>query len=426
VKCAQKKSTISAIATPSYEKLKEVEMEQRVRWEAMNAQQHSIRSQDRWCPWWPLIPLYPYNQRKTLRQEVLKDTLWTFEQLQGIFYVAVPVRMSVVKLETGGLLIYTPVAPTPECVNLVRELEAKHGEVKYIILPTISGLEHKVFVGPFAQRFPKAQVFVAPHQWSYPVNLPLSWLGFPPGRTHILPEDPQKAPFYDEFDYAQLGPIDLGLRPFAEVAFFHKRSRSLLLTDTIVSIPEKPPEILQFDPYPLLFHAKDDLFDVVEDSEASRRKGWKRISLFAMYFRPSPLEIVPFAQAFRDALRARDRSKKAYFGLFPFKWQNNWRQSFEMLRNGGHPIVAPILQTLILNRAPSETLIWAERVARWEFERIIPCHFDSPIAARSHQFRSAFAFLESGKSAVSAPDFELLQQINATLINIGISSPPKQ
>ncbi|MDY6785102.1 MAG: DUF4336 domain-containing protein [Cyanobacteriota bacterium] len=393
----------------------------------MNPQkQYSIRPRERWCPWWPLIPLYPYDRRRTLRQEVLKDTLWTFDQLQGIFYVIVPIRMSAVRLETGGLLIYAPVAPTRECVNLVRELEARYGEVKYIILPTISGLEHKVFVGPFARRFPNAQVFVAPHQWSYPVDLPLSWLGFPPKRTHILPDEPQKAPFASEFDYARLGPIDLGLKPFAEVALYHKRSRSLLLTDTIVSIPEKPPAILQFDPYPLLFHAKEDAFDVVKDSEATRRKGWKRISLFAMYFRPSPLETIPFRHALRHALRARDRSKKAYFGLFPFHWQPNWMESFEALRDGGRPLVAPVLQTLILNRAPTETLAWVQRVAGWDFERIVPCHFSSPIAARSPQFRDAFAFLDSGKPRDNAPDFQLLKEIDKTLVRTKIVPPPSQ
>ena len=76
--------------------------------------------------------------------------------------------MTVVKLATGGLLVYAPVAPTGECLELVNELIALHGDVKYIILPTISGLEHKVFVGPFARKFPQAQVQVPLlHEFSY-------------------------------------------------------------------------------------------------------------------------------------------------------------------------------------------------------------------------------------------------------------------
>ena len=148
---------------------------------------------------WPLLPIYPYSKRRTLRKEVVKDTIWTFEQVQGIFYVIVPIRMTVVRLDSGGLLVYAPVAPTRECVRLVRELEAKYGEVKYIILPTVSGLEHKVFVGPFARRFRNAQVFVAPSQWSFPVNLPLNWLGLPGKRTQFLPKNSADVPFLDEF-----------------------------------------------------------------------------------------------------------------------------------------------------------------------------------------------------------------------------------
>ncbi|HEY9601676.1 MAG TPA: DUF4336 domain-containing protein, partial [Allocoleopsis sp.] len=169
----------------------------------------SINPADWSWPFWLAVPLYPYSQRRTLRKEVVKDTIWTFDQLQGILYTVVPIRMSVVKLEKGGLLVYAPVAPTNECIRLVRELEAKHGEVKYIILPTASGLEHKVFVGPFARQFPLAQVFVTANQWSYPVNLPLSWLGFPTKRTHVLPEDSGDAPFGEEFAYEVLS-INLG------------------------------------------------------------------------------------------------------------------------------------------------------------------------------------------------------------------------
>jgi hypothetical protein len=391
----------------------------------MTQREQGISSGDFEWPFWPTVPLYPYGVRQTIRQELVKDTVWTFDQLQGIVYVVVPIRMTVVKLEAGGLLIYAPVAPTPECIRLLKELVAVHGDVKYIILPTISGLEHKAFVGPFARRFPNAQVFVAPNQWSFPVNLPLSWLGFPAKRTYILPEDSKLAPFAAEFDYAILGPIELGPGTFEEVVFFHRRSRTLLVTDSVLSIPEEPPAILQLDPYPLLFHAKDDVFDVVEDNQANRRKGWKRISLFAFYFQPSALEVVEMGRSLLDALKAPIRSKKAYFGWFPFKWKQEWQQSFEKLRGNGRLFVAPILQTLILNRAPKETLEWADKVASWDFQRIIPCHFDSPIVASGRQFREAFAFLEKASSETEE-DFKLLREIDEKLTKSGIVPSPKK
>lgn len=138
--------------------------------QGMDEQKYPLEPRNNSRDWawrfWLTVPIYPYGQRRTLRTEIIRDTIWTFDQVQGIFYVVVPIRMTVVKLATGGLLVYAPVAPTRECVRLMQELIAEHGDVKYTILPTVSGIEHKVFVGPFARQFPTAQVFVAPHQWS--------------------------------------------------------------------------------------------------------------------------------------------------------------------------------------------------------------------------------------------------------------------
>jgi Domain of unknown function (DUF4336) len=380
---------------------------------------------------WFTVPIYPFSRRRTICREIIKDTIWTFDQLQGIFYVVVPIRMTVVKLENGGLLIYAPVAPTCECIRLVNELVAQHGDVKYIILPTISGLEHKVFVGPFARRFPHSQVFIAPNQWSFPVNLPVTWLGLPGKRTHILPEDSSQTPFGSDFDYAILGPIDLKAGLFEEVAFFHRPSGTLLLTDSIVSIPQDPPAIIQLEPYPLLFHAKDSAEEIVEDNQGNRRQGWKRICLFAMYFQPSVLDVPPWSEVFLKALRAKDKSNKAYFGLYPFKWQENWENCFDALRGNGRLLVAPILQTLILNRAPKETLYWADKVASWNFQRIISCHFDSPIESQANEFRQAFSFLEKNPSLnlgypLPEEDFKILKNIDDGLNRFNIVPPPQE
>jgi len=342
----------------------------------------------------------------------------------------VPIRMTVVKLEEGGLLIYAPVAPTPECIRLVKDLVARHGDVKYIILSTASGLEHKVFVGPFARQFPQARVFVAPGQWSFPLNLPLSWLGFPKERTEVLPENSSNAPFANQFDYGILGPLKLGLGNFVEVALFDRRSRTLMVTDSVLSVPDEPPAIVQLDPYPLLFHARDKASDIVGNTWTNRRKGWQRICLFALYFQPSVLEVLPWGKVFRDAVRASDCSKQGYFGLFPFRWRQDWHKSFEVLQGGRRLLVAPILQKLILNRAPRETIDWADKVASWNFERIVPCHFDSPIEADSHQFRQAFAFLEKkpalGENYLPEEDLELLAGLEKKLNRFGILPPSKE
>jgi len=58
----------------------------------------SSNSQDYYWRFWSTVPIYPYSRRRTIRREILKDTIWTFEQVQGIFYVVVPIRMTVIKL----------------------------------------------------------------------------------------------------------------------------------------------------------------------------------------------------------------------------------------------------------------------------------------------------------------------------------------
>lgn len=377
---------------------------------------------------WFTLPIYPYRQRRTLRREVVRDRLWTFDQIQGIFYVVVPIRMTVVKLDAGGLLVYAPVAPTRECLRLLNELVAQHGDVKYIVHPTVSGLEHKIFVGPFAREYPNATVYVAPQQWSFPLNLPLTWLGLPAKRTRELPTESGQLPFGDQFDVEVLGPINLGTGWFGEVALFDRSSRSLLITDTLISVPEDPPAIVQLEGFPLLFHAKDTAFDEVEDTAENRRQGWQRICLFATYFRPSVLDTPPWGQVFRDARKARDRSRKNYFGLYPFQWQTDWRRSFAALRGNGRPFVAPVLRQLILNRTPEETLAWADRVAQWHWERLVPAHFQAPLNVSPAEFRAAFEFLE-GRDNYSAQlpevDLQVLRDLDRGLCDRGIVPPPQ-
>ena len=133
--------------------------------------------------------------------------IWSFEQVQGVIYVHVPVRMTVVKLDAGGLFVYAPVAPTAECLKLLSEVEAEHGPVRHILLPTLA-LEHKDFAGAFAGARPAAQLWVAAAQYSFPLDLPLPLQGFPLG-TKLLPPEAQMAevPWAAQLPYRVLGPL---------------------------------------------------------------------------------------------------------------------------------------------------------------------------------------------------------------------------
>ena len=392
----------------------------------------SKKKEQQWGFWF-LLPIYPYQKRPTLKQEILRDRIWIFDQPHGFLYAVVPIRMTIIKLQQGGLLVYCPIAPTPECIRLVRELEVQHGEVKYIIHSTSSGLEHKIFVGPFARCFSSAQVWCVPSQWSFPFNLPLSWLGFPRKRTYSLPDNWQDSPFADEFEY-HIVKIDLSAGSFAEVALLHKSSQTLLVTDAVVEIPPQPPAIIELDPFPLLFHARETALDNLADTPANRLKGWQRICLFALYFRPSMIDTVPIAQLLAEAKQAPNRSRANYFGLFPFRWRANWLKSFEAIVNRDIPLVAPILQTLILPQDRVEVTNWVNKISNWQFKQIIPAHFAAPIKATPAKFREAFNFLNnensyqklypSGYEQLFRQDSKFIKELEAILVKLKIAQPP--
>jgi hypothetical protein len=56
-------------------------------------------------------------------------------------------------------------------------------------------------------------------------------------------------------------------------------------------VSEDVPEIYETDHKPLLYHARDTITDVVEDTPETRKKGWRRIVLFGLYFTPSAINI---------------------------------------------------------------------------------------------------------------------------------------
>ncbi|CAM9349344.1 unnamed protein product, partial [Ectocarpus sp. 6 AP-2014] len=363
-------------------------------------------------PLWYVLPIAPYQKRKTLMKEIVPGKVWTFDQLQGILYVIVPVRMTVIKLdksEGGGLFVYAPVAPTGECVAMMRKLEAEHGPVRHIVLGTL-GLEHKVFAGPFAQRFSEARVWYTPGQYSFPIGLPLSWLGFGGRPTKEIPASSEDAPWGADLDHQVLGPFFSkdGSGGYGETAFFHKDTKTLLVTDMVVKVEDQVPEIVCEDPRPLLFHARDNALERVEDTPEVRLKGWRRIVQFALTFQPSSLEVVELKKAlFDDAPRSKMK-ELGWGGLFPFEWRSSSDdlKSFSAMKGG--LLVAPILQVLLLNRDPGPVLDWADRVAKWPFQRVIPCHLANDVSTTPKEFRKAFRFLEKGGSGGSGGSAGLL------------------
>jgi len=398
--------------------------------------------------WW-VFPLAPYSRKKTVRTEVVKDEVWAFDQIIGALYVWTPLRMTVVKLQKGGLLVFNPVPPTEECLKLVRELEGEHGNVRFVVLGS-TALEHKSAAGPFKRHFPSAELWVVPDQYSFPFGLEnVGLLGYTQLFWGLNPQplplsSDGDVPWKDDLEHVVLGPFKSrgGEAPgvFEDVAFFHKKSKTLLVTDVVQTFPSKIPDIILDDPRALLFHARDDAFGKVQDTPEVRQRGWERIALFSLFFQPGGVEVVPWGQAFKD-LQKGQMNELGWNGLFPFTWRPQdgphpqgkfyWRESVEALKD--KCFVPAVLQKLILDREPAKVLAFADRVAQWNFERIVPCHLGSEIKAGPAEFRAAFGFLEDGgdfpgnlETRPLCGDAQFLEDISMSLQDLGtIAAPDK-
>lgn len=350
---------------------------------------------------WPALPVAPYSRRKTIRRQVNAD-VWTFDQIIGIYYVHVPIRMTVVRSQAQkGLVVYAPVAPTRECLALLQELIDAYGPVRTIVLPS-TAVEHKVLAGPFARKFPDAAFYAVDQQYSFPVPLPDAFLGLPRW-TQPLPRRSADVDLWGgEFEHEVLtvkpGPGSY----FQDVALFHKPSKTLLVCDAVLAVTDEPPAILTAEPEylrALLFHARDDALDVMPDTPENRRKGWRRIVLLFNFFIPGAVQ----ADIGLDPLKALDFNYKyGWGGWQPFAWrEKDELASFARYSNNGKLALLPIIQ-IILNRgvADGSLMQWVDRVTQWRFDTVVPAHLDAPVKASPAEFREPFEFAKDGGNAV--------------------------
>ncbi|WP_320674408.1 DUF4336 domain-containing protein [Prochlorococcus sp. MIT 1341] len=377
-------------------------------------------SKDISWPWWPLLPLYPYGRRKTLVKELIPESIWSFEQLQGLYYVAVPVRLTVVKV-TGGLMLFNPLPPTEELRKNISVLEDSHGPVLTIVLPTASGLEHKISLPALSRAFPEAEIWICPGQWSFPVNYPLDWLGIPEKRAKILLKD--GCPHEDLCSWISLGPLDIGLGRFQEVACFHKPSGSVLVTDALVGISKDPPEIFDIDPTPLIFHSRDRGDEPLLDSPEARKKGWARLVLFASFLRPALLDIPPVLDVMRFAFRPALLSPKSHFGVFPFSWRDGWENSANELLGENKPRlqIAPVLERLVFPRAKETIFNWLDELREIDgIKWLISSHYNAPLEFNSRVLDEFKTEVTMRTWASSEGNWSFLGSVDTALLKIGV------
>ncbi|GBF88548.1 hypothetical protein Rsub_01263 [Raphidocelis subcapitata] len=170
------------------------------------------------------VPLPPVGAKATQLVEVKPGLLWALRQdFPEAGPASIWLNCSVAKLSSGGLLVYSPVAPTPEMLDALRSLP---GAVEHIVAPSMSP-EHWLYVNATAAAFPDATVWVCPGLTE--VNLPGigdAKISAGPRVRTIGPD--MTAALGGEVDFALfVGPLGL----FKEAVLYARNARAIFSGD---------------------------------------------------------------------------------------------------------------------------------------------------------------------------------------------------
>jgi hypothetical protein len=166
-----------------------------------------------------------FSLNKGLPGDFMKDAflelapdLWTVTGPLRFYGMQIGTRMTVVRLSGGGLWLHSPVALSPELLGRLQE----RGEVRWVVAPNRL---HHLFVGNYLKTFPLAKFYAAP------------------GLSEKRPDLKFTAVLSSQAEADWSGLIDQqlieGFRFFNEVVFFHRASRTLILTDLITYFTKK-------------------------------------------------------------------------------------------------------------------------------------------------------------------------------------------
>ena len=163
----------------------------------------------------PVVTYPPLDMPKPVA-----DGLWIVDGgPQRVFGLEMPVRMTVVRLGSGGLWLHSPTRFRPALPDALDRI----GPIEHLVAPNVG---HWTHVRGWQQEFPQATT------WAAPVlrrrrQVKLSG----PRIDHDLEDDPPEA-WAREIDQIVLS----GAGGYHEVAFLHRPSRTLVLTDLVVNL----------------------------------------------------------------------------------------------------------------------------------------------------------------------------------------------
>jgi len=382
------------------------------------------------------------------------DGVHIFDQAYGIPGLEVganiPIRMTVLSLEGGGYLVYNPCHPTAECMQKLSE--AGLTDVRYIVCGTVA-IEHKYYAPEWAKKFPKAEVWVSPRTFSWPVDFGpyVPFGGFERGtELQKVPKDATLAPWYSKgIDHLQLT-VDYAPRTvFEETVLFHKPSGTFVCTDMLIGLTDDPPEILRKSPYKegLLYFARNEPLEKVDvDSFQVIKDGYQKSTLLLNNINPrSLLSVAAGDLTVPDELSLASKAPQpelGYFGWYPCNWQDmdspcaklddrvlpskdskgfecrpGWRGEWQRLAAGvaGTGFQVPsFVAELQISRDPETLASFANEIPkRWpKIQRVVSSHFSSPLPATSENVSKAISAVCRGPPGPAARTADLSAILN--------------
>jgi hypothetical protein len=128
-------------------------------------------------------------------------------------------RMTVVRLEGGGLLVHSPVALDASLRDAVDAL----GRVQAVVAPS---LFHHLYAGEWANAYPEASLLACPGLERKRKDL--RWSG-------VLVEEPP-AEWKGQLDQVFFGAFAMS----NEIVFFHRKSRTIITSDLVFNLSTHP------------------------------------------------------------------------------------------------------------------------------------------------------------------------------------------
>ncbi len=157
----------------------------------------------------------PKNKKHNQLQE-LQSCIYTIEAHLKLFTMNINGRMTIIKLNSGGLWIHSPIRLTDEVKDQVLALNAP---IEHIVAPNHF---HHLFLNDWLSIAPNAKLWI-------PRGLELKRKDL---QDFFFLD--QQAPWFSEIEYLLID----GMPKVNEYLFWHKQSKTLICTDFLFYIPK--------------------------------------------------------------------------------------------------------------------------------------------------------------------------------------------